>query len=278
MERGLLRVEEAADRAKSGFLDNMEHELRTPLTSVIGFANLLCEDDLTETQRGWAENIKNGGMRLLGVVNDILEFISVETDGIELSMEEFDVRGVVNGVFESASRAAAAKRLGVECRVADGVPDKLLGDASRLQKAIAILVGNAVKFTDTGSVRLEIDLAPPRREGTEGDGRGGERTVRLRFAVSDTGIGIPAHLRGEMFKPFTQADGSRSRRHEGVGLGLTICRRIVEGMGGAVQVESEPGKGSVFTFTAVFGVVGEAGSTVRSSPRFLVVDAAPARP
>jgi len=232
----------AASVAKSEFLATMSHEIRTPMNGVLGMTELLLETGLTERQKSLGRTIYRSAESLLGIINDVLDFSKVEAGKLELESVDFDPRALVGEVVHLFSDNASRKGLTLEARIADAVPAALRGDPLRLRQVLSNLVSNAVKFTEKGTVTVRIGVEP-------GDGRAG---TRLRFDVTDTGIGLDAAARAKLFQPFSQADGSMARRFGGSGLGLAICRRLIEAMGGEISVQSEPGKGSRFTFGARF--------------------------
>ena len=242
---------EAASHAKSSFLARMSHEIRTPMNGVLGMTELLLETGLTSTQRKYAETVQRSGQNLLGIINDLLDFSKIEAGKLELENVDMDLRRTIEDVVDLLAERAHAKGLELACSLPADLVTNVRGDPLRLGQILTNLVGNAIKFTEQGSVVIRVASFEE-----------SAKKVTMRFDVTDTGVGISPDAQSRIFDEFSQADGSTTRKHGGSGLGLAISKQLVEMMGGAIHVESALGAGSTFWFTASF----EKQDDVRAAP------------
>ena len=248
-EAALLRAKESAedaDRAKSEFLAMVSHEIRTPINGVIGFARLLRDTPLSPVQRDHVAMIHTSGLALEKLIGDILDLSKIEAGKVEIEHSAFSPQRCVEEVCAFFADQARASALKLEFKIDPGVPATVNGDQSRVRQILVNLMGNALKFTEQGSVVLQLSCS--RGEASDA---GTRRTARLFFAVTDTGVGIPPDKLALLFQPFSQLDSSARRRREGTGLGLLISKRLCELMGGTISVESRPGEGSTFRFSVL---------------------------
>ncbi|MCT4684377.1 MAG: ATP-binding protein [Roseicyclus sp.] len=260
LERALDKAK-AATRAKSAFLANMSHEIRTPMNGVVSMAALLRETELSEEQRLYAETIRSSGEALLVIINDILDYSKIDAGKLVLRAEPCEMAQLVEEIFQLMRPGLEGKPVELRLELEAGLPARVIGDRGRIRQVLTNLIGNAVKFTEAGTVTVRVAQAPE----TPAPGE-----VALRVTVEDTGIGIAPEMQAHVFGEFNQVEAETTRRFDGTGLGLAITRRLVEVMGGEIWLRSEPGVGSCFGFDLRLGVAaGEAGGEVAPPRRRL---------